>query len=255
MKGEIDMTREERVANLAAIKASVEEMAREYNELMGEEKLTDANKKLAEIQEKVREYSADAKTLFFSDCKATEDPMLEAVKKLTYATICAKNEKRDDDTEVLVIEDRMKVVDLIALDKFCGTIGADKAWKHTMNKVNFLLTVQKCIDLGVDPKAVNDSYEISDIARAIKLGKTPTSKTNMLKTLNVVIAQMIGDVHKATSHDVNFLLSVYAKKSNRKALTVSCANHKNFCKLIAEICHRIVTGASYGVEYKEKKAG
>ena len=75
----------------------------------------------------------------------------------------------------------------------------------------------------------------------------------MLRTLQTIVTSMLGEGYKATSHDVNYLLSVYTKK-NRKALTVSCANHKNFTSYIAEICHRIVLGKHYDVEYKAKKS-
>ena len=52
---------------------------------------------------------------------------------------------------------------------------------------------------------------------------------------------------------MNFMLSVYSKK-NRKALTVSCANHKNFVQYLSEICHRIVTGETYALDYKKKES-
>ena len=109
-------------------------------------------------------------------------------------------------------------------------------------------------DLGLDPQKVNDSYAMSEIARQFEMGKNPTSKTNMLRTLQMVVTAMLGEGYKATSHDVNFLLSVYSRK-NRKALVVSCANHRNFRAYIAEVCHRIVTGKEYELEYKTKREG
>ena len=118
--------------------------------------------------------------------------------------------------------------------------------------MNFLLTAQKAIDLGLNPKDVNDSYAMSEIAAQYDMGKNPTSKTNMLRTLTTVVQAMLGEEYKPVSHDVNFLLSVYSRK-NRRALTVSCANHRSFRNYIAEICHRIVTGKSYALDYKVKK--
>jgi len=106
--------------------------------------------------------------------------------------------------------------------------------------------------LGIDPKEIHDSYAMSEIARDFDMGKNPTSNTNLLRTLQMVITSMLGDGYKATSHDVAFLVSVYSKK-NRRALTVSVANHKNFRNYIAEICHRIVTNKRYDVDYKKKK--
>ena len=40
---------------------------------------------------------------------------------------------------------------------------------------------------------------------------------------------------------------------NRKALTVTTANHKTLRGLLAEICHRIVTKKQYAVDYKAVK--
>ena len=172
---------------------------------------------------------------------------------LSFMTIAAKDEKKGDDkVPVRAVIEKEKPIDLLKLDKYCGGIGADTGWKHIMQKMNFLLTAQKAVDLGINPKTVNDSYAMTEIAREYDMGKNPTSKTNLLKTLQTVITSMIGENYKAVSHDVNFLLSIYSKK-NRRALTVSCANHKNFCSYIAEICHRIVTGKTYELEYKVRK--
>ena len=93
---------------------------------------------------------------------------------------------------------------------------------------------------------------MSEIAQKYNLGKNPASKTNLLKTLTSIVQAMIGDEYKAVSHDVNFLLSVYSRKS-RKALTVTCANHKYMRGYVMEICHRIVTGATYDIDFKMKK--
>ncbi len=131
-----------------------------------------------------------------------------------------------------------------------GGIGKDPQWAAMVEKLNFLMTAQKAVDLGIDPKAVNDSYAMSDIARQIDMGKTPTSKTNILKTVQAIVTAMIGEEYKAVSHDVNFLMSVYSRK-NRKALTVSCANHKYMRQYMMEICHRIVEGKSYALDYKQ----
>ena len=117
------------------------------------------------------------------------------------------------------------------------------------------MTAQKAVDLGVKPdrlKEIHDSYAMSEIAKQIDMGKTPTSKTNILKTLQTIITAMLGDEVKATSHDVNYLMSVYSRK-NRKALTVTCANHKYFRGYLAEICNHIVTGNPYDVDFKKAK--
>lgn len=209
------------------------------------------------IEQLINEHTAIAREECFASLKATDSPMIEAVKQLTFSTIRIVDKKVGEDkqkTPVSSIEDAEKPIDLLKLHKYVGGdgIGKNKNWAYMVEKLNFLMTAQKAVDLGVKPKEVNESYAMSDISKQIDLGKTPTSKTNILKTLQAVVTAMIGEEYKATSHDVNFLMSVYSRK-NRKALTVTCANHKYMRQYMAEICHRIVLGKSYALEYRKAK--
>ena len=247
------MTREEGMAKLAELKSSVEEQVKVFNDAVQNGRFEESTKADKAMADTINEYTATVRDMCFEECKATDDPMLAAVKTLSYVTIGVKDEKMGDDkVPVRTVVDKERAIDLLKLDKYCGGIGHDKEWMHVAQKMNFLLTCQKARDLGLDPQKVNDSYAMSEIARQFEMGKNPTSKTNLLKTLQMVVTAMVGDGYKATSHDVNFLLSVYSKK-NRKALTVSCANHRNFRGYVMEVCHRIVTGKSYELEYKTKR--
>ena len=205
------------------------------------------------IQLTVNEYTNIARDECFEILVAAEDPMLAAVLMLEYPTIRIVDKKDENKIPVRTIEDSTKYIDLLKLHKKVnGGIGKDKNWHLMIEKLNLLMTAQKAIDLGIDPKSVNDSYAMSDIAKQIDLGKNPTSKTKILETVQIVVTAMIGENFKAKSHDVNFLFSVYSKKS-RKALTVSCANHKYMRQYMMEICHRITTNGSYALDYKKIK--
>lgn len=248
------MNLKDSAAKLAQLRTDTEDLIRQYNDAMQEKRFDDATKLDSDMSEKIGEYTSIVRTMCFEKCKATADPMLTAVKFLTYKTIGVKDTTVGDEANIPVREliEKERPIDLLKLDKYCGGIGHDKNWNHVVMKMNFLLTVQKCMDLGVDPKKVYADYAMSETARQFDMGKNPTSKTQILKTLNKVIAAMLGDEYKGTSHDVNYLLSIYSKKS-RKALTITTANHRYMRNYMAEICHRIVTGASYGVEYKKAK--
>ena len=247
------MTREENIAKLAQLRSDAEALVKDYNDAIQNGKYEDATKAEKAMTEKVNEYTATVRDMCFEDCKNTDNPMLTAVTTLSYVTIGVKDgQKGDDKVPVRTIVDKERQIDLLKLHKYCGKIGANENWAHIAQKMNFLLTAQKAVDLGIDPKAVNESYAMSEIAREFDMGKNPVSKTNLLKTLQTVITAMLGEQYKATSHDVNFLMSVYSKK-NRKALTVTCSNHRYFRNYLAEVCHRIVTGKSYELDYRTKK--
>ena len=253
------ISHDEAVKKLTVLRTEVEALVSSYNEAYQAGKFEEAMKASKAIDEKVNEYTSVAREDCFEMCKNSPDPMITAVTTLSFITIGTKDEQKGDDAiPVRIIVEKERQIDLFKLYKYCEKdggkgIGADPKWLYMAEQLNCLLTAQKAQDLGLDPKAVNDSFAMSNIAREISLGKSPTSKTNLLNTLQTIITAMLGEGYKAVSHDVNFLMSVYSRK-NRKALTVTTANHKALRGYLAEICHRIVTGKKYAVDYKAVKA-
>lgn len=246
------MAEQKKVLSKEELRAKAEELVLQYNEANQEGDSKKSEKLNTDIEQTVNEYTSIVRDECFDRLKATDNPMLAAIKELSFMTIRIKDTKvGDEKIAVRVIEDCEKTIDILKLhNSIKGGIGNNKDWAHMIEKLNFLLTAQKAVDLGINPKEINDSYAMSSIASKIDMGKTPTSKSNILKTLQSVVTAMIGEEYKAVSHDVNFLMSVYSRKS-RKALTVSCANHKYMRQYMMEICHRIVEGKSYGIEYKK----
>lgn len=249
------MTKEEMAQKLGVLYTETENKVRAYNEAMLAGNVAEALRIDQDVQNNVAEYTSIARTIAFEECRVTDDPMLEACKRLSFFTIATRDEKAEGtEIPVRIIAEKEKQIDLLKLSKYCGGIGANQNWPYMIEKFNMLLTARKAEELGIDPTGISDSYAMSEIARGFDLGKNPASKTKILDTLRGIVAAMIGEeyANSANSHDVAFLLSIYSKKS-RKALTVTCANHKFMRGYVQEICHRIVTGKSYDVEYKVAK--
>ena len=250
-------TREEYQAELVQLRETAEAKVREYNEAFQEGDLKKANEIEVAIDDAITEYTAIAEMLAFDTCEKSENPMVTAVTLLTFRTIAKKDVKEGEmKIPIRKIDDKEKYIDLAKLHKrINGGIGADKTWIYQVEKMNMCMTAQRAQELGCTPEAlkeINDSYAMSEIAKQVQLGKSPCSNTQLLKTLNGIVSAMLGDGYKPNSHDVVFLKSIYAKKG-KAALSVACSNHKNFRNYIAEVCHRIVTGGIYTVEYKKAK--
>jgi len=241
-------------AKLPEIKAVLDAKVKDYNDAMLEHRFDDVSKLDSEIAKKVSEYGELALNICLMECAEAEDPMLEAVKRLEYETLATKDTKEDgSDFKVRTIVDRVKPIDPVKLNGFVsGGIGHNKNWELMIEQFNLRMTLKVAGDIGVDPKGINDSYYMSKLARDIDLGKTPCSKTNLLKTLQTIVNAMIGEDYKAITHDVNYILAVYSKKG-RKALTVTASNHKQMRQIIMEICHRIVMNSRYDIDYKKIK--
>jgi len=249
------MAGEEKVLSKQELREKAESLCKDFNDKIQNGDYEGAMKVNEEMEQVIGEYTSKARKECFDAIAEKENPMIVAIEMLTYPTIKMRDTKQGEEKiPVRIIEDIERSIDLLKLHKHVGGdgIGANKKWAYMIEKLNFLMTAQKAVDLGVDPKRVNDCYAMSEISREIDMGKTPTSKTNILKTLNMVVAAMIGEEYKATSHDVNFLMSVYSRK-NRKALTVTCANHKYMRQYMAEVCHRILLNKQYEVDFKQIK--
>lgn len=247
---------------LLALRAKADEQVKAFNEAFQSGNFTESVKIEDELTQTVNEYTSEVRKMCFDACKATENPMLTAVTLLSFMTIATKDEKvGEGKVPVRVIVDKERQIDLYKLHKYIdGGIGHDKNWLYIAEKFNALMTVAAAQDIGmkgptgkpITPKEICDSYAMSAIARDIDLGKAPTSDTAMLKQLQVVIAAMIGEEYKVTTHDLKFLKKVYTKKS-KKALTITTANHKYLRGYLADICHKLVTGKTYDAEYKRVK--
>lgn len=245
----------------------VDELVKEYNEVSAPNDdnviTADAMKRMRDIEnevdERVKEYANLAKLEGLSRFSKLDNPLFELVKELTYEVIRIKDENvEDSDIKVRTITKVDKPYDPADLVKYCKDrkittpVGVDKAWPAMIERFNCAMTAKKAEDLGLNPKEVNDSINMSKVAAEISLGKNPCSNTQMLKTLQSIVTAMLGEEYKAVSHDVNYLKTIYAKKS-RKALTVTASNVKQMRCYITEICHRLITGKHYEVEYKAKE--
>lgn len=262
-------TREERIAKLAETETKIRSLVSEYNEKIGDDKAAEAYRLKPDIDKLLSDYAEDARVICFGDCRDSADPMLEAIKELTYEVVSVKEIKsKDGGVPRLEVGSKNRNIDLRQLHKFINDgIGADKKWIYMIEQFNFRMTCRVAMEIGYTPermKEISDSYAMSAVAKEIALAKSdkkgakapdPTSNGQILKTLQGIVDAMLGaGKFKATSKDVKYIEWIYGKKNNKQALTVSCANHKFLTQYIAEVCHHLVTGADYCADYKAAKA-
>ncbi len=250
------MTREEKLEKLTTLEATSRQVVLDYNAAILDGKFDIAASKKKDLDDAIGEYSAIAGGLALDSCAKEPDPMLAAVRDLEYqviATVKRKKDKDDHGPDTFDIDFKPRKIDILKLyQQVPGGVGQNKNWPYMIEKFNLLLTARMAREIGADITGINDSYAMSKIAREYDLGEEPASKTKILNTLTNIVQAMIGESYKATSHDVQFLLWIYGRKS-RTALRVSAANHKALREYIQEICHRIVTGKTYSVDYKKAK--
>ena len=228
------------------------------------EKTDERNDWDAKLEKAVGYYTALSKAECYAAAKSSGDPMLYACKTRWFDTIKVKPTKDKDNKDVVLwsIEDSHRNIDLIDLDtnnKAAGGIGRSielngklTNWKYVVEYLHALL-IYRAFERSGKPIPM-DSINMHDIARAINMGKTPLSNTNIARTFQYGISAMLGDEYKINAKDIHVLLDTFAKVSKKTKAGISLASKSGFYDHMAAVCHRIITGAaSYDVECKEVK--
>lgn len=247
----ITFDRAKKVEELKDLRTSAEELCKLYNEANQNGEKEKAAGFAESIDEKVGEYGNLARRIAYEDFHATQNPMVAAVTAFQYVAIVTKDEKVGDDpkTQITVrsIEDRAKFIDLLHFHKW-RKVGYNQTWNFTAEKLCQCLVLRASGRIGgkLTVNEVKKKIEISQIAESVSLGRAPTSNTNLLKVLQRVVTEMLGEGYKVTSHDVNFMIENFSG-SDKNPINLGVRNTKKFVELLLAICHHIVTGNPYGV--------
>lgn len=235
---------------LAEVKAMAEDYLAKANSA---EKSEDKAEFEDAMTQCINQYAFISKNACYDAAKASGDPMQYACTEFFFPVIRMK-ETRDKDSDVIIrsITDAVKPIDIGDMHKALNGIGHDTNWIHDAEKFNYYLCIRAAERVGATIK--NDSYRMSEIARQRSLGKNPCSNTNLLKTLQLIITEMLGEGYKVTSHDVNYLVDVYSNDNKKSKTAITAANHKTLRNYLKKVCYRVITdGKGYDVEAKEIK--
>lgn len=248
-------------------KAAYDAAMKSANEALGKNPvdLVAYNAAMTALDKAEKDY-AKAKALdMYNEYAKKPNPIVEIIKAYSYETLAHKEKRSEDKDNPRVIainpDTRKRQIDLLA---FCSHAKLDTHWELTASAVNQLMCLRVAKELGADVDKIAKSYFLKEKAREIKLGKTPTSNSQVCKLLQAVIDEILPcneddtPAYKCNNYDVKYLDALYGKKSNKNMLTVRVSNDAFFRRILVDICYRLVTGSKYGVDgykgYKDETA-
>ena len=255
---------------LAELKDTAEKQANEFNELSASSKFAEANKMKADLIETVNNYTSEARTAAFNECKDSDDPMKKACLMIFYDTIRLKETPIENSIlKEASIADTVKQINLKKLDKHCGGIGKDEHWYSGIQQFNQFMTVRQAIRYNIDPTEVFNSFYMKRITKDLELrGIDPATRKLRYNTkkfkenfsdnvarehLNRIIGMMIGEEYKVRDEDFNAFVDTYAKLDKKSKLRVVCSNHDQLMGNIQQMCYAAITGESYELGFKKVK--
>ena len=230
----------------ARLLADYEAKIAEVNKVCSKGTNAEVEGKLAELKKIENDFRSVREKEVFASCADVHD----ALVRHHFATISHK--KVTEEGLMTGIEKAERLVQ-IDLRKFCESKGFDMGWYYEMQALNKRLTLKAATELGVsakEMKSIDDSYSMDKLAKEIDLGKTPTSDTQCVKHIQKVLDSLSEGEGRVNSHDLAYIWLCYAKKNNKTALRVICSKHTILQSLLMDVFHRVVTGASYGVDHK-----
>ena len=242
--------------------SELEDKAKAYNDAYEYHEVDETARISKEMDDLVDEYNDLAEAEVLRLCRLAEKPLVEAAVRLKYATITYKDvalDKEDKGNTTRVVDWNSRYIDTQKLHKAeKNGVGEDSNWIYAVQRLNYLLTVRKAYNLGIperDFNKISDCYAMKQEAKKIEglLTNETATKSVIQADIDHIIKMMVGDEYSATPADVEYLESVYSRKSTRTKLTVAASNHSNMRNHMLDICHRAITGEYYSVDAKLSK--
>ncbi len=210
---------------------------------------------MTELDAAEKDYEKNVASAMYDEYAKKDNPIIEIIKAYSYVTIGHK-EKRDknEKNRIISIEpiERHKTIDLLA---FCKHAKLDDEWQYTASRFNQLMCLRVAKELGADYKQIAKSYYLESKAKALAMGETPTSNTQVCKLLQRVIDEMLPNedddgkpIYKCNNYDVRYLDALYAKKDSKKLLTVKVSRDNLLRRFLLDVAYRLVTNGQYGVD-------
>ena len=240
--------------NMAAAEKAQETALASYNAALAVKDLDALREAEDAIEKAEKEFAEAAECATFAICKAEERPLIMAAKIHSYRVIKHKPLREEKIVVGLEKSEREKPIDLARLAKQCGL---PTLWTNDVEGLNQILTLRVAQEMGASAaelKSISKSYFMSKATDAMETGKTPTSNTQLVKTLQSICDKILGEnAVRVNNHDIAYIVAAHTKKGRGK-ISVNTANHDFMRRLVLDVLHRCVTGAMYEVEYKKNKA-
>lgn len=239
-----------------------------YNEALQKGEL----KKVNELDVALKQLEVDYATLvaheLYRECIAQENPILHAMQNYQYYVIGHRDNKEDGIvTERLIIEDKIKQIDIAKMVKYCNDrkktfekeLPTD--WINYIEKFNQLMAMRVAKELGFTDEQVKKlatTYYMSEVARKLDMGKTPLSNNQMCKLLQTCIDKMLyidnngKNKYVVTNFDCAYIQNLYVKRG-KEVLNVQVARHDLMRGIVSNVLFRLVNDKKYGIEYKAIK--
>lgn len=246
--------------NMKTFSTSIDEAITRYNRALKAKDMDEMARAEFALKKSESDYASEVESVVFSECRDSENPILEAVKRRSFEVIGHKTLRENGDiVGIERVDDKIHDIDLL---KFCKFSKLSTTWAYSVEKLGELLCLRAAKQLNISAseiKKISTTYRMSKLAKEIELGGTPASNTQVCKLLQKIIDEILftdngngGNLYRCLTCDANYMTMVYTRRG-KTALVVSVAKPAFVQRVVTDVLHRIVTGKVYTVDFAKMR--
>ena len=228
----------------------LKEFVEDYNKAFLAKSLDSMHEAEENLNKELKAYKKAAFDAVLYRLKGAENPVLEAVKELTYGVFRAKKVRDDNGNETgieLVPSDAR--IDLVRVCEYCEI---STVWRYKVEKLALLLALRAAKELNIpasEIKVMNFKFKMDEMAREQDMGGTPSSNNQIVKSIQMILDEVLPGLGKANSHDAAYMWMA-STRAGREAKCIKVADSKMAHRLFADVANRIATNGRYSVDYR-----
>ena len=205
------------------------------------------------LSKELKAYKKAASDACLYHLKGEENPVLAAVKQLTYGVFRTKTVRDDNGNEhgIELVPSEARI-DLVKVCEYCDL---PTVWKYKVEKLALLLALRAAKELKIpasEIKVMNYKFKMDELARKEEMGETPSSNNQIVKAIQMIMDEVFPGLGKANAHDAAYMWMA-STRAGREAKCIKVADAKMAHRLFADVANRIVTDGRYTVDYRMVK--
>lgn len=215
----------------------------------------------AKLERQVKSHNGAIMNCEYDRLSKESDPVIAAVKQF-YVELKRVVETKDKDTGRVTgvnIETKKARIDLA---KFYDFAKLDKSWiNDTTRLLTLLVSRKKDLLAMTHDKLAKESLIVQEVVEELKEGKTPNSKTQIVKLIQAIVDSTIfvdngkgENVYRCTNHDILFIDDAIMKFNAKEKCTLDSMNPRQFQSVMMSVFAHIL-GEAYTIkEAKSRKS-
>lgn len=202
------------------------------------------------LNEYVQEYNKAICNVAFAEFMTAEKPYVAAIDRFYVDAYRIKEEVSKDDGSIVGVklDKRQSRINLANFTAFSGGT-LSKEWIYNTAHLLELLQLRETEVFSLKPEDLaKKSYYFVSAAKRKMEGETPDSNTKIVRMLQGIIDELIGNTYRCTNHDIAFIQECAFQFDAKAKTGLKSMNEKTFQTVILSVAYRCLKGESYAVK-------